>query len=299
MRAIASTFCLGFFLTATGAWAQTGTPSQVVSSTQAVPTATAPDYTAIYCSGLVSSDKLPDDTRLISGEQSNIKLIFSRGDYVFLSKGSNQGVKVGDRYSVIRAVTEPNQVQWFKWQHKLMKAMGTVYSDQGQVRVIRVEPNTSTAEITFSCDYMQRGDIVLPFQERPSPAYKTAGQFDHFAPPSGKAVGMVVIGHTFTQLFGKNSTMYVNLGSDQGVKQGDYIRIFRREGSLSETAPNYDDYQFKMYGFGSTPVKYKWSDLPREVLGEGVVINVNRNSSTVYVTYTNIDVFAGDYVEIE
>jgi hypothetical protein len=299
MRANAAALTFGLLFAASGAWAQDTPAPPVVTSTQAVPTATSPDYTAVYCSGFVTADKVPDDTRLISGEQSNIKVIFSRGDYVFLSKRSNQGVKVGDRFSVVRPVTEPTDVQWFKWQNKLIKAMGTVYADEGHVRVIRVEPNTSTAVITFSCDYMQRGDIVRPYQERPSPAYKPIGEFDHFAPPSGKAVGMLVMGHTFSQLFGKNSTAYINLGNAQGVKEGDYIRFFRHEGTVAETAPNLEGFQYKMYGFGSTPVKYKWSDLPREVLGEGVVINVSRNSATVFVTFTSIDVFAGDYVEIE
>jgi hypothetical protein len=299
MRANAAALAFGFLLAASGSWAQGNQSSQVVSSTQAVPTATSPDYTAVYCSGFATVDKVPADTLLISGEQSNIKLIFARGDYVYLSKGSNQGVKVGDRYSVVRPVTEPTDVQWFKWQNKLMKAMGTFYADEGHVRVVQVQPNTSIAEVTFSCDYMQRGDIVRPYQDRPSPPYKPAGQFDHFAPPSGKSVGMLVAGHTFTQLFGKNSTAYVNIGNAQGVKEGDYIRFFRHQGSTAETAPQFPDYQYKMYGFGSTPVKYKWNDLPREVLGEGVVVNVSRNSSTVYITYTSIDMFAGDYVEIE
>jgi hypothetical protein len=299
MRANAAALCLGLLLWASGSWAQSNPPSQVVSSTQNVPTASSPDYTAVYCSGFVTADRVPDDTRLISGEQSNVKIIFARGDYVYLSKGSNQGVKVGDRFSVVRPVTEPTDVQWFKWQNKLMKAMGTVYADEGHVRVIQVQPNTSTAEVTFSCNYMQRGDIVRPYQERPSPPYKSDGQFDHFAPASGKAVGMVVMGHTFAQLFGKNSTAYINLGNAQGVKEGDYIRVFRHQGTLAETAPNLEGYQYKIYGFGSTPVKYKWNDLPRQVLGEGIVINVSRNSSTVFITFSNMDIFAGDYAEIE
>jgi len=38
---------------------------------------------------------------------------------------------------------------------------------------------------------------------------------------------------------------------------------------------------------------------PREVLGEGIVINVSRNSSTVLITYSSIAMYTGDYVEIE
>jgi hypothetical protein len=108
MRANAAALAFGLLFAASGAWAQSTqstTPSQVVSSTQAVPNATSPDYTAVYCSGFVTVDRVPDDTRLISGEQSNVKIVFSRGDYVFLSKGANLGVKVGDRFSVVRPVT--------------------------------------------------------------------------------------------------------------------------------------------------------------------------------------------------
>jgi TolB-like protein len=54
-----------------------------------------------------------------------------------------------------------------------------------------------------------------------------------------------------------------------------------------------------MYGFGSAPARYGWNDLPREVLGEGIVINVSRNSSTMVITFNSIEVYAGDYVEIE
>jgi len=39
--------------------------------------------------------------------------------------------------------------------------------------------------------------------------------------------------------------------------------------------------------------------LPREILGEGIVINVNRNSSTMIITFSSIEVYAGDYIEIE
>jgi hypothetical protein len=83
------------------------------------------------------------------------------------------------------------------------------------------------------------------------------------------------------------------------VKVGDYFRIFRYEGTLVETSPQTKGFQDRLYGFGSSPGRYNWNDLPREVLGEGVVINVSRNSSTVYLTYSATDIYVGDYIEIE
>lgn len=267
--------------------AQTGAgPAQVGMSTA-------------YCSGFVTDQKVPNETRLVSGEQSNAKITFARGDYVYINRGQDRGVRVGDRYSVVRAEADPSGVTWFKWQSKLMKAMGTHYLDNGQLRVVNVQPKVSIAEVTMSCDYMQRGDIVLPFQERPEPTLKDSGTFDHFAPVSGKPVAMIVQSKEYQQSAGSGSTVYVNLGTDKGVKVGDYFRVFRYQGTLAELAPQTKGYQDHLYGFGSSPTRYNWNDLPREVLGEGIVLNVSRNSSTVLITYSSIDMYAGDYVEVE
>lgn len=308
MRAIAAGVSLGLVLVAAGARSQNHTQNPPVSSTQAVPTATSPDYAAIYCSNFVSSENIANDLRLISGEQSNSKITFATRDFVYISKGANQGIHAGDRFSVIRPITDPvgvelykwqTNVQWFKWQAKLLKAMGTVYQDAGQLKVVNVQPNVSIAEVTFACDYMQRGDIVRPMQDRPSPPFKPAAEFDHFAPASGKSVGMLVSGKDFSNVYGKFNTVYVNLGTNQGVTLGQYLRVFRYQGSNAETAVYYSDYQYKMYGYGSAPQAYKWNDLPREVLGEGIVLNVSPNASTILITYSRSDLWAGDYAEIE
>ena len=258
----------------------------------------SPDYSAVNCSGFVS-DKLPDDIRLISGEQSNVKITFAHGDFVYINRGRDKGVQVGDRFSVVRPDKDPLDVQWFKWQHKLIKAMGQLYTDAGQLRVVNVQPNVSIAEVAFSCGYMQRGDIVRPYAERPSPPFKDASAFDHFAPVSGKRVGMIVAGAGYSQMYGKNTTVYVNLGSNQSVRVGDYFRIFRYQGTLAETAPQTKNYQYELYGFGSAHAKYTWKDLPREIVGEGIVINEGPNASTILITYSSLAVYAGDYAELE
>jgi hypothetical protein len=273
------------------------TPAQTAQ--QAAPAVQQADFSSVYCSGFVTDQRVPDEIRLISGEESNVKITFSRGDYVYINRGQDKGVRVGDRFTVLRPVKDPTDVQWFKWQDKLMKAMGTAYQDTGQVRVVNVQPKVSIAQVIFSCGYMQRGDVVQPYQDRPAPPYKDPSAFDHFAPVSGKPVAMVVSGTDFALIYGKNSGMYVNLGTNQGVKVGDYLRIFRYQGSMAETVPQTAGYQYMLYGYGSAPSRYQWNDLPREVLGEGMVVNVSRNSSTVVLTYSSSAVYAGDYVEIE
>jgi hypothetical protein len=39
--------------------------------------------------------------------------------------------------------------------------------------------------------------------------------------------------------------------------------------------------------------------LPREILGEGIVLNVSQNASSVLLTTSRSEIMAGDYVELE
>jgi len=291
MRARIAALSLSVFLGAAVSSAQ-----NAPQAAQAIPQT---DYSAVNCSGFFTDQKVPDDIRLISGEQSNYKITFARGDNVYINRGQDKGVRVGDRFSVVRPNDNMKDVAWFQWQEKLMKVMGTSYVDAGQVRVINVQPKVSIAQVIFSCGYMQRGDTLLPYQDRPAPPFKDPSTFNHFAPVSGKPVAMLVSGPEATDLYGKNSTVFVNLGANQGVKVGDYLRIFRYQGSHSETVPQTKDFQYMMYGFGSAPARYQWNDLPREILGEGIVFSVSRNASTMMITLSSSEIYAGDYVEIE
>lgn len=315
MRANVAALCLSLFASVAVCSAQ---------NTEPAGTATQPDYSFINCAGFVSDQKVSNEIRLVSGEQSNYKITFARGDYVYINRGQDKGVRVGDRFSVVRPEiadylglngiplagdiyntvghqkeADPDNVEWFKSQHKILRAMGTTYSDLGQIRIVNVLPRVSVGQITFSCGYMQRGDILRPFEERPTPPYKDAAAFDHFAPISGKPVATLVTGTGFIQTFGRNDTGYVNIGNAQGVKVGDYLRIFRYQGQMNQYTPQTKGDQYEIYGFGSAPGKYAPKDLPREVLGEGIVLNVSRNSATILITYSTIEIFAGDYVEVE
>ncbi len=253
----------------------------------------------MYCAGLVTKQAPSNDTVLITGEGSDSKITFQEGDYVYINKGANQGVKVNDEFSVIRPVSDPTLYPWFNWQFSIMNAIGTLWEDEGRVRVAVVHPTVSVAVIENSCEYMQRGDVVVPFAERSAPDLKSEATFDHFAEPSGKAKAMVVTGKHFQSTYGNDDIVYVNLGEAQGVHVGDYFRIFRYQGTQEETAYQTKRMAFEVYGFGAVSKQYKWDNVPREVLGEGVVVRTSKNASSVLITFALRELFAGDYVELE
>ncbi len=253
----------------------------------------------IYCSGMVTNESIPRDTLIVSGEESNYKLTFSEEDYVYVNKGSSQGVKVGDKFQVVRPATYDGGISWFTGQASLTHKMGTVWEDEGRLRVVVAQPDVAIAQVERSCGYLQRGDVVLPFTERPTPPLKSENNFDRFAPPSGNKKAMLVTGKDFQLAYSTNDIAYVNLGSSQGVKVGDYFRIFRYQDTRHETAYQTDRMSFDVYQFGSAPRRYDSQNVPREIEGEGIVLRVTPDSSTVLITYSLRAIYSGDYAEIE
>jgi hypothetical protein len=260
---------------------------------------TTPIPNDLYCSGVYTNHAPPRDTFIITGEESESKVTFQEGNYIYLNKGESQGVHVGDMFSVVRAVDDPTREPWFDQQFKLMHAIGTLWQDEGHVKVVVVHPNTSVAQIGRSCEYLQRGDIAVPFVERVAPPLKPTTNFDRFAPPSGKAKAMLVTGKYFQSSYGTNDIVYVNLGEAQGVHVGDYFRVFRYQGQENEIAFQTKRMAFEVYGYGGVSKSYKWDTVPREVLGEGIVVRTSPDSSSVLITSALKPLYAGQYVEIE
>ena len=271
----------------------------------------APTEADMYCSGVVDSKPVPADSYVISGENARYKTTFFANDLVYINRGGENGIKVGDQFDVIRPVKtrlwdgaeQPLAslhagTTWFKYQEMLSRAMGTNYQDIGRLRVVHVDAKTSTAEISLGCHYIERGDLVRPFVPRPTPSFHGTS-LDPFAPPSGKKTAMVVTSKDDTVLGGADRIAYVNLGSAQGVRVGDYFRVFRYQGTRIETEYQPKNMSYKAYGFGSSPVAYEWNNLPRQVLGEGIVVRLGTNSATVLLTNTRFEIYAGDYVELE
>jgi hypothetical protein len=277
---------LGFLVSAGVATAQQYSP-------------TTPTPTDLYCSGVISDQAVPNNLYVISGEDSRYKTTFQTDDAIFINAGAEQGVKVGDQFEVVRPITDMMAATvWFKYQAMLSRAMGTRYADIARLRVVHVDAKTSTTELAMGCELIQRGDIVRPFAARPAPQFHDV-KLDPYAAPSGKKTAMVVSAKEYAVLTGPGTVVYVNLGSAQGVRVGDYFRMFRYQGTRLETAYQAKDTAFKTYGFGSAPVAYEWNDLPRQVLGEGIVLRTGANSATVLMTTVREEIYIGDYVEVE
>jgi Flagellar assembly protein T, C-terminal domain len=262
--------------------------------------ANTPTEADMYCSGVITTQAVPQDNYVISGVESDEHIIYHPGNLVFINKGAKQGVRVGDQFLVSRPESDQEMKSpWIADQGSLTKEMGTTYADIGRLRVASVQENTSTAEIVQSCDYVQRGDLVQPFMERPAPQYKAAAKFDPFAPPSSKAKAIVAATFRFGMSAGAGRIVYVNIGAAKGVQVGNYFRVFRYQDGHHNEVFELPKTAYTEFGLGSAPKAYTGADLPRDVLGEGIVLRVGPNAATVLLTDSLRDIYVGDNVELE
>ena len=307
-------------LAATAAGAQSGSGTATDSTTPEGSTATSvgfpiqrvqmPTYSDVYCAGFINRHSLPDANFVAGGLQTPSTTKFANGNVVYL-KGS--GYTVGAQYEIIRALRDMNEYETFPGQQKLLKATGQPYEAVGRVRIVDTRGKTAVAQIEYSCDPINLGDTAIPFAEKPMVAFHPPVRFDRFLPTGSKVSGRIVMGKDFDSELGTGQKVYLNLGSNQGVKVGDYFRAVRSYeadlndpvDSLSFKAAISEDTQKKqpsvdprMFTKSNGPVIHV-RDLPRRAVGEIVVIGTTPTTATGMIVFAMEDVHAGDGVELD
>jgi hypothetical protein len=281
-------------------WAQT-TPSVPAQKGQRtnLNIGNSPTPADMYCSGFITADKVPTDHFVAAGWNSPDQTRFAGlADRLYLH-GPN--MKEGDRFTILRHARDPNHYEYFRGQSGAIREAGEPYFELGYVKVIDVQKNTAVAVPELSCADFVVGDLAVPFVERQAPLFRSV-TLDRYAPPSGKTQGRIIMGKDFDAMAGSKYAVYLNLGSDKGVKVGDYFKATRTysatyndpEAGLSTKASYNEETQKNPEKFSRGDV----STLPRRTLGDMIVLNVNRKSSTAMVLTALEDIHVGDGVEL-
>jgi hypothetical protein len=307
-------------LLATAAWAQSGTegaapdaPTGTYPTSSSFPTerVQTPTYADLYCAGFISKQILPDANFVAGGLQTPTTTKFVRGDMVYL-RGT--GYSAGAEYTIVRALRDLDEYEVYPGQKRLLKETGQPYEEVGRVRIIDTRSKSAIAQIEYSCDGINPGDTAIPFAEKQAVSFHVPISFDRFLPASNRLSGRVVMGKDFDSQMGTGHKLYINVGSNQGVKVGDFFRVVRGYDadlkdpvdSLSFKAAMSEDTQKKTPSFDPGLFDYRGNgptihvrDLPRRAVGEIVIIGVTSTTATGMVVFSMEDVHAGDGVELD
>jgi hypothetical protein len=269
-------------------------------STNLVEKEAAPSYSDLYCSGFLTKESISHQNLIAAGFDAPRQTQYARGNTVFVSGG---GLQVGSVYSVLREIRDPNHFEPFKGAKAAVAAAGQPYGQLGQIKVTELRGNIAVAEIVYSCQNMTTGDIVVPFQEHPPVMYRKTMTIDRFPAAEGALKGRIVMAREFDTEVARGQKVYINLGSEKGVKVGDYFRAVRgydpselkQIDTLGDHAPVGEDTQKK----AGVVTKEVAKTLPVRTLGDMIVLNVTPTSATAMITNSLEDIEVGDTVELE
>lgn len=269
-----------------------------------------PTYADLYCAGFISKPLLPNSNYVAGGLQTPNTTKFVTGDIIYIA---GSGFTTGGQYTILRELKDQNRYEVFPGQRKTLEAAGQPYGEVGRVRVVDTRSKMAVAQIEYSCDPINPGDFAVPFAEKPSISFHPPLRFDRFVPSTGKTAGRIVLGKDFDSVLGTGMKAYMNIGTDKGVKVGDYYRAVRSYSadlndpvdSLSFAASTAEDTQRRppsIEGNWMTRTKgpnIRVSDLPRRAVGELVIISATPTTSTGMIVFSMEDVHVGDAVELD
>jgi hypothetical protein len=282
-------------------------PNRATFPVERVQTPTSAD---LYCAGFITPQLVPATSYVAGGLESPSTTKYVNGDLIYLH---GSGYKAGQEYTILRELHDPNRYELFPGQHKLLKSVGQPYGDVARVRVVDARNKMAIAQVELGCDPVNPGDLVVPFVEKTPVSFHPPLRFDRFAPPNGKLTGRIVMAKDFDYELGTGAKVYMNVGSNQGVKVGDYFRAVRAYeadykdpvDSLSFKAAMSEDTQKEPPSFDANMfTKTKGpnihiADFPRRALGEIVVLSTTPTTCTGMIVFSLNDVRAGDTVELD
>lgn len=267
--------------------------------------------TDIYCTGYITESTLWPDLMVIGGEKENFKYSFSQGDVVFINQGREEGVRSGAVYYIIRPLGK------LKHPFEKKRKLGTFVREVGMLRVIQVNDKTSTAQVTVSCDFVEMGDLLKLYEEKLAPEPRAGQPLLLHGESSGEVSGQIVLARSGREMVATNDIVFIDLGERQGVKEGDYFTIFHKITAKRESITKYPDDKIGVWrsqGYESDhwhggdfsnqsvakerqKILNERPKIPRKVLGEMIVLKVEKGTAVALITRTVGEVNIGDRVE--
>lgn len=310
--------------------AQTPAPTpQMIMPNTAEPARVA-NETTLACAGHIRYQRFGQNPEIVGAEEEQEQRTYSQGDIVYLNAGSRHGIKEGQTFQIIRPRGDVKGVHRDK-----VGFLGTYVQDIGQLQVFKVREETSAARIIFTCDTALLGDLIVDVPVRESPLQRAEANLDRFADPSGKQVGRLMMARDNREMLTVRDIAYIDLGGEDNVKAGDYLTIYRALGTGNVTrvdneemarnrATGFQSDRYRGGGFSnqasrakdstafvdahgryrykpitSKQVKRDRPEMPRKIVGEMVIIDVQTRTATAIITRVAAEVHTGDWVEIQ
>ena len=277
----------------------------------------------LQCAGYFRMPQFKGLPQIVGAEQEQEKTIFATGDFVYIDAGSAAGVREGQEFHIIRPRGEIDHIRRSK-----KGSLGVFVEEVGQLQVVRVKEAVSVAQVTFACQGALPGDLLTGVPDRVTPKPIADSSFDRFSDPTGKPTGRVIMAHEGREMVATGDLIYIDIGDEDKVVPGDLVTIYRKVGTGNLDVKTYALAPGASVGFASeqyrggglsidakrakeaepgmyrrepvtaAEIKAKRPALPRKVVGEAMVINVQVRTATAIIRHAAQEIHTGDFVEL-
>jgi LysM repeat protein len=247
---------------------QAGTSAIPPPTKQSAPIALDVD---LYCSGYILPDLKHLTLKVFATERLG-QVSQSLFDVVYLNQGEAEGISPGDEFTAIQSLRSLDHPT-------TLRHIGDYVIQTARVKVVATQEHTATGQITYSCDASLIGDYLIPFEPKEASLLSDLPPIDRFSPEGPNAKGTIVFSKNDLGTVGLSNELEIDLGAKDGIQNGTRLVIFRRH-----------EKNFELQNFEK--------EVPRRVLGEMVVFNVQDSTATGRIIQNFDGIMIGDQVEV-
>jgi hypothetical protein len=250
------------------------------------------DDVDIRCSGFITRKDSKADY-FIANQEEESKVGLTEGDIVYLNRGRENGhVDPGTEYSII--------VREGEVRHPIThNFVGHYYKRLGTVRLLAARDRTAIAVITMACDEIRTGYDLVPLLVATLPA-GPAPRFDRLAEvDTGKPSGYVVRNADNMRRVGTGYVVDIDLGFEDGVKPGDFLKIYLPTEHYDKYRKVDYDYEWENRRFQSPKQRRdRGLHFPARVIGQLVILTTEKHTATAKIIYALREIEVGMPVEL-
>ena len=227
----------------------------------------APRNTTARHETFVTRRELEESGELVGAFED--KLMLSTTDQTYARFKGAAEVKKGEAYVIYRTereIVHPTTKEVFGYQTVVV----------GAARVTAVEEKAVKLTITQTFEPIERGALLGPWSD------KFVRQVARRA--NGAALTGVIVGaqQEILTLLGEHHIVFIDKGKNDGVQEGNTFKVVRAGDP-----------------FGAPMTEAPWDDsLPKEVVGDLLVIDVKDHASTALITRSLVELYVGDRIEM-
>lgn len=214
-------------------------------------------------------------------DNRNGKVVLGENDMVYVNIGKLDKVIVGETLSIFRVKIDTVTGKWAEVHHPITgDLVGYQTIILGELRITKVLPKSSEAQIITSYQEITNGDLITAYIE---PLDLVKGE-DWISQVALKATdleelrGYIIANKHNLDVMGNNDVVYLDKGADDGVVRGNVFTVYKPCELVEDN------------------VSKEYIQVPEKIMGHAVVLQARQKTSTAILSDAVNEIMDGDMV---